>query len=193
MKPLYWRSENSKDPDRPWRHGPLARWIKWRAFDVGEAKEGLENELWRSSARSPNFRHFTYVTTYSPSLPSLYLRQAHSTTLPLFHLRHSSSLNSPGEPPMPDAPSQERIKWNETKWMRWMWRNCGMKFMAGENVRNSEKSYRDYVSATMKHLYLPVICQIFSWHLSFWLDWHYVNEYIVIEKCIFRYYYWAKV
>ena len=27
-------------------HGRLARWIKWRACDVGEAKEGLENELW---------------------------------------------------------------------------------------------------------------------------------------------------
>ena len=24
----------------------LARWIKWRACDVGEAREGLENELW---------------------------------------------------------------------------------------------------------------------------------------------------
>ena len=29
-------------------HGRLARWIKWRACNVGEAKEGLENELWRS-------------------------------------------------------------------------------------------------------------------------------------------------
>ena len=29
------------------RHGRLARWIKWRACDVGEAKKGLENELWR--------------------------------------------------------------------------------------------------------------------------------------------------
>ena len=28
-------------------HGRLARWIKWIACDVGEAKEGLENELWR--------------------------------------------------------------------------------------------------------------------------------------------------
>ena len=27
--------------------GGLARWRKWRASDVGEAKEGLENELWR--------------------------------------------------------------------------------------------------------------------------------------------------
>ena len=28
-------------------HGRLARWIKWRACDVGEAKEGLEDVLWR--------------------------------------------------------------------------------------------------------------------------------------------------
>ena len=28
-------------------HGRLARWIKWRACDVGESKEGLKNELWR--------------------------------------------------------------------------------------------------------------------------------------------------
>ena len=28
------------------QHGRLSRWIKWRASDVGEAKEGLENKLW---------------------------------------------------------------------------------------------------------------------------------------------------
>ena len=27
--------------------GRLARWIKWRTCDVGEAKEGLKIELWR--------------------------------------------------------------------------------------------------------------------------------------------------
>ena len=30
--------------------------------------------------------------------------------------------------------------WNETKWMRWGWRNGGMKFVAGENGRNPEKN-----------------------------------------------------
>ena len=29
-----------------WHHGRLTRWRKWRACDVGEAKEGLGNELW---------------------------------------------------------------------------------------------------------------------------------------------------
>ena len=29
------------------QHGRLARWRKWRDCDVGEAKEGLGNELWR--------------------------------------------------------------------------------------------------------------------------------------------------
>ena len=41
-------------------HGRLARWIKWRACDVGEAKEGLENELWhRWSSRMVGERAVT--------------------------------------------------------------------------------------------------------------------------------------
>ena len=39
------------------------------------------------------FRHFTFVTTHSPTLPSLNLVTAHSPTLPLLHLRHSSFSN----------------------------------------------------------------------------------------------------
>ena len=94
-------------------HGRLARWRKWKSCDVGEAKEGLENELcydynyelcsfskllvtsptsqlfWFSklSVTSPTpqlilqpFSRFTYVT-------------AHSPTLPLCRLRHSSFSN----------------------------------------------------------------------------------------------------
>ena len=95
-------------------HGKLARWRKWRACDVGEAKEGLERLIFQP------FCHFTYVTAHSPSLPSLYLHHssfsntsvfsstsqlilqpfccftyitAHSPTLLLFHLRHSSFSN----------------------------------------------------------------------------------------------------
>ena len=30
--------------------------------------------------------------------------------------------------------------WNETKWMKWEWRNGGMKFVVGENERNPEKN-----------------------------------------------------
>ena len=30
--------------------------------------------------------------------------------------------------------------WNETKWMRWAWRNGGMKFVVGENGRNPVKN-----------------------------------------------------
>ena len=29
---------------------------------------------------------------------------------------------------------------NETKWMRWMWKNGGIKFVLGENERNPEKN-----------------------------------------------------
>ena len=103
-------------------HGRLARWIKWRTCDVREAKEGLDNELWRRwSNRSvgewavmyvgkateelenelwrrwsdgkvgewakliviviaklilQTFLHFTYFTTHSPTLPSLYLHHS---------------------------------------------------------------------------------------------------------------------
>ena len=60
------------------------------------------------------FRHFTYVTTHSPTLPSLYLHHSSFSDpsvpspmsqfilQPFFHFSciTSSSLNSPGEPPM---------------------------------------------------------------------------------------------
>ena len=47
-----WFTSHSQNPcGRLWYpptdHGRLARWRKWRACDVGEAKERLENELWR--------------------------------------------------------------------------------------------------------------------------------------------------
>ena len=71
-------------------------------------------EMWALLILQP-FRHFTYVTTYSPTLPSLYLRHSsfsnHSVTSPTsqfilqpffrFSYVRNSSLNSPGEPPMP--------------------------------------------------------------------------------------------
>ena len=77
-------------------HGRLARWIKWAELILQP------------------FRHFTYVTTHSPTLPSLYLRHssfsnpsvASSTSRfilqPFFRFSYvtSSSLNSPGEPSM---------------------------------------------------------------------------------------------
>ena len=64
------------------------------------------------------FHHFTYVTTHSPTLPSLYVRHGsfpkHSVALPTSHFIlqpffrfsyvTSSSLNSPGEHPMSRTP-----------------------------------------------------------------------------------------
>ena len=81
-------------------HGRLARWIKWRACDAEFILQP--------------FLHFTYITTHSPTLPSLYLRHSSfsnpSVVLPTsqfilqpffrFSYVTSSSLNSPGEPPM---------------------------------------------------------------------------------------------
>ena len=60
------------------------------------------------------FRHFNYVTTHSPTLPSLYLRHSSFSNPPVpsptsqfipqpvfrFSYVTSSSLNSPGEPPV---------------------------------------------------------------------------------------------
>ena len=41
-------------------------------------------------------------------------------------------------------------RWNETKWVRWVWRNGGMKFVVGENGRNPRKTYPDPVPFTTK-------------------------------------------
>ena len=37
-------------------------------------------------------------------------------------------------------PHHHRGRWNETKWVRGVYRNGGMKFVAQENVRNPEKN-----------------------------------------------------
>ena len=100
--------------------------------DVGKATEGLENELWRRWSEGKveewavliviviaelilqPFHHFTYVTTHSPTLLSLYLRYssfynpsiASPTSQfilqPFFRFSYvtRSSLNSHGEPPI---------------------------------------------------------------------------------------------
>ena len=46
----------------------------------------------------------------------------------------------------PVAPSQGRMRWNETKWMRWVWRNGGMKFVG----KTSRKTYPDTALSTSK-------------------------------------------
>ena len=101
----------------------------WKmSCDIGKLMEGLENELWhRWSDRKVGesaelilqpFRHFTYITTHSPTFPSVYLHHssfsnpsaASPTTQfilqPFFCFSYvtSSSLNSPGEPPMRNRP-----------------------------------------------------------------------------------------
>ena len=102
-------------------HEQLTRWIKWRTCNVREAKEELENELWCkwSNRRVAKLilqplRHFTYVAANSPTLQSLYLHHSSFSNpsvasptsqfilQPFFCFSYvtSSSLNSPGEPPM---------------------------------------------------------------------------------------------
>ena len=60
-------------------HGRLAKWIKWRACDVGEAKERLEIELWR---RRSNGRVGEWAVS-----------RAHSSNFPSLYLRHNSFSN----------------------------------------------------------------------------------------------------
>ena len=86
------------------------------SWDVGKAREGVENELWHrwsdwkvgewaelivvviAELILQPFRHFTYVTVHSPTLPSFYIRHSSfsnpsfaSPTSQDFHLRHLAS------------------------------------------------------------------------------------------------------
>ena len=85
-------------------HGRLARWIKWRTCDVGEAKQGLENELWR---RWSNRRVGEWAVTHvkrrkgwrmSCDLGEVTERLENKQSFRFSYVT-SSSLNSPGEPP----------------------------------------------------------------------------------------------
>ena len=80
-------------------HGRLARWRKWRACDVGQAKEELGNELWR---RWNNGRVGEWAVTWvkrwkrcrmSCDVGGVTGSRAHSPTFPWLHLRHSSFSN----------------------------------------------------------------------------------------------------
>ena len=86
-------------------HGRLGRWRKWKSRDVGETKEGLKNELWRrwsngrvgewavSSAHSPSLVTSPTSQLIFQSLPRFTYVTAHSSTITLLHLRHSSFFN----------------------------------------------------------------------------------------------------
>ena len=52
--------------------------------------------------------------------------------------RYCRSVNSKGVG-RPRLTHHHKGGWNETKWMRCVWRNGGMKFVVGENGRNPEK------------------------------------------------------
>ena len=98
----------------------VKQWKGWKmSCDVGEVMESLENEqssqLQSQQSSFSNLScHFTYITTHSPTLPSLYLHHSSFSNpsiasptsqfilQPFFHFSYvtSSSLNSPGEPPM---------------------------------------------------------------------------------------------
>ena len=88
-------------------------WCRWSEGKVGEWAELIVIVI--AELILQLFRHFTYVTTHSPTLPSPYLRHSSfsnpSVASPmsqfilqpffLFSYVTNSSLNSPGELPMP--------------------------------------------------------------------------------------------
>ena len=83
----------------------------------GDVSEDPVTEEKRKKLIVQIFRHFTYVTPHSPTLSSLYLRHSSFSKpsvaspmsqfilQPIFRFSNvtSSSLNSPGEPPMGDC------------------------------------------------------------------------------------------
>ena len=83
--------------------------------DVSEVKERLE---WAEFILQP-FLHFTYVTTHSPTLPSLYLRHSSFSSLPLLYLHHSSFSNPSFASPTSQALHIIHLAsrpWNEPLW-----------------------------------------------------------------------------
>ena len=108
-------SRDSSRPPRDFSRPPrdLSRLPRDLAFHL---------QAWRISRA--HFSHFTYVTAHSPTLPSLYLRlnsfcnpsvaspTSQFILQPFFRFSciTSSSLNSPGEPPMIKGPPEDSGK-----------------------------------------------------------------------------------
>ena len=107
--PMLWRS-SAHSPTFPALHlrhksfsnpsvaSPMSQFILQAFFRFSYATSfslnspGESPMEWAELILQP-FRHFTYVTTHFPTIPSLYLVTARSPTLPLLHLRHSSFSN----------------------------------------------------------------------------------------------------
>ena len=103
---------------------------------VGEVTERLENELCSALLILQHFRHFTYVTTHSPTLPSLFLRHSSFSNpsvasptsqfilRPFFRFSYvtSSSVNSPNEPPIGTGTLGEGGNENPIRhYSLWLW------------------------------------------------------------------------
>ena len=84
------------------KHGRLARWLKWRACDAGEAKERLENELWRRWSDGKVGEWALHLRQSSFSNPSVCSPTSQFIFQPFFRFSYviSSSLNSPGGAPI---------------------------------------------------------------------------------------------
>ena len=77
------------------RHGQLARWIKWRTCDVREAKEGLENELWRRWKQQTGWRMSCDVGKATEGLENELWRRRSDGNVGEWALLHYSSFSNP--------------------------------------------------------------------------------------------------
>ena len=79
--------------------------------------------------------YFTYIKNILNSCPTQGRVEGWDAMKPLDY--RSVSSKGAGRPRLT---LHHKGWWNETKWMRWVWRNGGMKFMVGENGSNPEKN-----------------------------------------------------
>ena len=93
-------------------------------------------QIWIS--KSLNYRNF-FLKLFSEAIINNILNwclmQGWVAMKPLYR----RSVNSK-DVSQPHMMHHHRGKWNETKWTRWLWRNGGIKFVAGENEGNPKKN-----------------------------------------------------
>ena len=141
MKPLYWRSVNSKDAGRPHLiHHHRSRWNEMTQNEWDDCGEVLEWNLWRVKLEKPQEKpiHTPFLPSRNPHwvkkyILSLCLTQSRVEGWVMMKRLHFKVCEWQGyRPTTRDASSQRRTK---IKWRKWVRRNGWMKSVAEENER----------------------------------------------------------
>ena len=144
--------------------------------DVGKATDGLENELWRRWSdgkigewaanlfvTSPTshlilqpFRRFTYVT-------------AHSPTLPLFHLRHSSFSNPSFASPTSQALHLRHLASCPCTVGK-MWKGGSVKQAVRWTKRNLDRFFSGFLPFSSATTFIPIFLhtRLIPFHPFLW-------------------------